>query len=565
MTTRGSFVLMLHSHLPFYRKAGMWPFGEENLYECMGETYLPLLNALNELADEGIKANITVGITPILAEQLADPHLQQGFITYVEKRLEMIAKDLAMYPNSTLPNAEHLLHLARYYNDHFEKLLKDFIYRYQKDLLGGFKALQDKGCIEITTSAATHGFLPLLENDEAIQNQVKNGVEAYKRHFGRAPKGIWLPECAYRPSNPERPGIDAFLYENGLEYFFTEFTAIQGSQGAASRRDFGAYRNIQNIPSDSLERVGETGMTTDEAYWLKDYPVAVMGRNEKASFQVWSAAHGYPGDGLYREFHKQDSQSGMHYWRITSKESDFFDKWLYDPASAFKKAEEHAGHYAWLIDQLMQERYADTGKEALFMVSFDTELFGHWWFEGVHWLKCVIRNLNQNPAIAVQTSSAYLAAHPPRNVIALPESTWGMGGHYWVWRNPATDWMWPIIHQCENRTKTLVNQFANESNPVKVRILNQMVRELLLLESSDWPFLVTTVQAKDYAIQRFNEHVENFTDLAMMLEKDTIDKGRLEFLEELNNCFPTLDYKSFEYTPQVPKADPKTNSDLQPA
>lgn len=565
MTTHGSFVLMLHSHLPWYRKAGMWPFGEENLYECMGETYLPLLNALYDLYEEGIKANITVGITPILAEQLADTHLQQGFITYLEKRLEMIAKDLATYPNSTLPHAEHVLFLARFYNDHFEKLLNDFTNRYQKNLLGAFKDLQDKGCIELTTSAATHGFLPLLANDEAIQNQVKNGVETYKRHFGRAPKGIWLPECAYRPGNEERPGIDAFLYENGLEYFFTEFTAIQGGLHAASRRDFGTYHHIQNIPSASAEHAGETGMTTDEAYWLKDYPVAVMGRNEKASFQVWSAAHGYPGDGLYREFHKQDSQSGMHYWRITSKESDFFDKWLYDPVQAFKKAEEHAGHYAWLIDQLMQERFSDTGTAALFMVSFDTELFGHWWFEGVHWLKCVIRNLNKNANIAVQTASDYLEKNPPRNVIDLPESTWGMGGHYWVWRNPATDWMWPIIHQSENRTRELINKHRAEKNPLKIRVLNQMVRELLLLESSDWPFLVTTVQAKDYAIQRFNEHVENFSDLANMLETDNTDTPRLEFLEALNNAFPTLDFRSFEYHPKFPKAESKASADLQPA
>ena len=79
----GQFVFMLHSHLPYYRKAGMWPFGEENLYECMAETYVPLLNAISELYDEGIKAKLTVGITPILAEQLNDRYLQEGFVKYL--------------------------------------------------------------------------------------------------------------------------------------------------------------------------------------------------------------------------------------------------------------------------------------------------------------------------------------------------------------------------------------------------------------------------------------------------------------------------------------------------
>src|SRR5215472_17344032 len=106
-TILGSFVLMLHSHLPYYRKAGMWPFGEENLYDCMAETYLPLLNALNELKDEGVKAHITVGITPILAEQLADEHLQDGFIQFIQGRIAVIEKDPARYPDPEIPHSEH--------------------------------------------------------------------------------------------------------------------------------------------------------------------------------------------------------------------------------------------------------------------------------------------------------------------------------------------------------------------------------------------------------------------------------------------------------------------------
>ncbi len=78
----GSFVLMLHSHLPFYRKAGMWPFGEESVYECMAETYIPLLNIIDELQREGIKANLTIGMTPVLTEQLADRHINENFLNF---------------------------------------------------------------------------------------------------------------------------------------------------------------------------------------------------------------------------------------------------------------------------------------------------------------------------------------------------------------------------------------------------------------------------------------------------------------------------------------------------
>ena len=123
----GNFVFMLHSHLPYYRKAGMWPFGEENLYECMAETYVPLLNAINELYDEGIKAKLTVGITPVLAEQLNDEHLQNGFISYLDSRISAVAKDLDRYPCDTVPHSHHLKYLAKYYYDWFTSLKDTFI------------------------------------------------------------------------------------------------------------------------------------------------------------------------------------------------------------------------------------------------------------------------------------------------------------------------------------------------------------------------------------------------------------------------------------------------------
>lgn len=571
MTHHGAFVLMLHSHLPFYRKAGMWPFGEENLYDCMAETYLPLLNALNELKDEGIQAHVTLGLTPILCEQLADEYLQEGFITFLKTRMAAVDKDIARYPDPKVPHSEHLAFLADWYREWYGQLLHDFEHKYHKNLLQAFKALQDAGCIEITTSGATHGFLPLLGTDESIQAQIRTGIESYKRFFGRAPKGIWLPECAYRPAKEEldaetgkatlRPAIEAFLYENGIQYFFTEYHAIEGSTSAGVRRDFGVYRDIQYIP---LPNRPATGLTTHEAYWLKNYPVAVMGRNNRASFQVWSAAHGYPGDGLYREFHRKDANSGMKYWRLTSKDADLGDKMLYDPVLAFNQTKAHADHFVSLVYDMLKDSAAQTQQaDNLIMVSFDTELYGHWWFEGVEWLKNIIRALHRCEGVALQSAGEYLEAHPPKTAIELPESTWGQGGHYWVWHNQHTDWMWPVIHQAENRMRKLVAQAPDEQDPLKRRALNQALRELLLLESSDWPFLVTTFQAKDYAVERFEGHVERFNALAAMLEKGVVDEAVVQAQEAIDNPFANIDYRWFE-AHRLPEAA-ATTLPLQPA
>ena len=163
----GQFVFMLHSHLPYYRKAGMWPFGEENLYECMAETYVPLLNAIAELYEEGIKAKLTVGITPILAEQLNDEHLQNGFVEYIDSRIAAVSKDLDRYPDPKV----------------------DFVNKYEKNLIKYFKKYQDLGCIEITTSGATHGFSPLLATDSNLNAQFKVGQDTTKRLFGKKAMG----------------------------------------------------------------------------------------------------------------------------------------------------------------------------------------------------------------------------------------------------------------------------------------------------------------------------------------------------------------------------------------
>ena len=253
----GQFVFMLHSHLPYYRKAGMWPFGEENLYECMAETYVPLINAISELYDEGIKAKLTVGITPILAEQLNDEHLKQGFVEYLDTRIASVSKDLDRYPDPKVPHSQHLKYLAKYYYDWFNNIKDSFVNKYGMDLIAAFKKYQDLGCIEITTSGATHGFSPLLATDNNLNAQFKVGSDTTKRLFGKKAMGCWLPECAYRQGYEYvgkdgqkhwRPAIEVTLQNNDIEYFFTESHVIEGGNSIGSRRVVGIYGNIEYIP-----------------------------------------------------------------------------------------------------------------------------------------------------------------------------------------------------------------------------------------------------------------------------------------------------------------------------
>jgi 1,4-alpha-glucan branching enzyme len=111
--------------------------------------------------------------------------------------------------------------------------------------------------------------------------------------------------------------------------------------------------------------------------------------------------------------------------------------------------------------------------------------------------------------------------------------------------NPQVEFMWPIIHRCEARMEELVKRFPEPKGELQARALNQAARELLLLEGSDWPFLVTTGQAKTYAVDRFTEHVDRFETLADALTANAVSEELVSEIEDIDNAFSDIDYRVF--------------------
>ena len=559
MNPVGAFTFVLHSHLPYARMAGRWPHGEEWIHEAASETYLPLLDALYDLREGGVPFQLTVGLTPVLVEQLADEDVKAILVTYLHEKIEAAKLDVRRFEEA---EDRHLAYLAKFYLDLFENTKRSFDDRFGRDIVGAFRALQDDGFIEIVTSAATHGYLPLLGADSSIYGQLRTGVEAYKQHFGRAPRAIWLPECAYRPAyitddGTVRPGLEHFLHEVDLGLFFSETHTIEGGQpvGVAAGDAIGPYGEIKRryvIPVQ--QAIPPREATTFRPYYVSETAagaaadqhsgVAVIGRDNRTGMQVWSADWGYPGDYDYREFHKKDGLSGLQYWRVTGPRVDLANKDFYHPDWAQGKVGEHARHFAWLVADRLTEYNRETGEFGLIASNYDTELFGHWWFEGVEWIKQVLQLLAENPAVELTTASDYLAAHPPSEVLHIPESSWGMGGGHWTWDNHDTHWMWGPIHSAEAHMQALADRFDDPS-PAEAAVLNQAARELLLLEASDWPFLVTTGQAREYAIRRFTRHVERFEALATSLEQKQPARQFADELFEVDKVFPGIDYRWF--------------------
>lgn len=524
---QGLLAIILHAHLPFVRHPEYPEFLEEEwLFEAISETYIPLLSVLEGAATDRIPARITMGLTPPLCEMLADPLLQQRYLNHVTKLVELSAKEIERTRN--LHPGMH--ETAQMYFRHFTAARDRFENRYNRNILSGFRALQDEGVIDIITSGATHGFLPLMTRPEARRAQIEVGRRNYIKHFGREPRGIWLPECAYTE------GIDELLARAGIRFFIVDAHAIM----------FGHPQPRRGIYAPTVTPAG----------------VAAFARDVETSEQVWSAEVGYPGDPDYREFYRDlgfdgdyehvkpylhsdgvRRNLGIKYYRVTGR-VDLGAKEPYVPSWAEIKAASHAGHF--LQNRKEQGRKLNTvlGRKPLIVSPYDAELYGHWWFEGPQFLNFLIRKIHFDQSeIRLATPLDYLAEYPNNQRQHLATSSWGAEGYYRVWINNETEWIYLHQHIAEDRMIELARRFPKAEGATE-RALKQAARELLLAESSDWAFIITTATSVQYAKKRFRDHIHRFNKLYDMILSQEIDTAWLAEVEAMDNIFPEIDYHS---------------------
>ncbi len=562
----GSFTFVLHAHLPYVLAHGRWPHGMDWLNEAAAETYIPLLNVLTDLVAEGRSPRLTLGLTPVLCEQLADEDFKAEFEEYLVRKMEAAEENRNTFEKW---NRQRLSLRAQEWHVHFEGIKRDFQERYHRDIVGAFRELQDAGHLEIITCAATHGYLPLLGTDENVYAQVRVGVESYRHHFGRRPRGIWLPECAYRPAyrwSPPvetsalpreiyRQGLEQILAENDLEYFIVDSALLRGGKAIGVYIDrFEALRRLwKQFEEQYQERPEDREKSPRQAYVAGHplegrRPVVVFTRDPRTGLQVWSGEHGYPGDGWYLDFHKKHYPGGHRYWRVTSSGSDLAEKAEYEPDQALKRISENAAHFVGLAKDILGDYHRQTGGKGILCAPYDAELFGHWWFEGPLWLKQVLTGMDRDENLELTTCGRYLDEARPVEVVSLPEGSWGQGGYHYIWLNEWTEWTWRHIYEDEGRLAALIKEFGATPKDDKLRdILTHMARELLLLEASDWQFLISTWAARDYAELRLVEHHASFQRLSHMAERygrqQWVDPGEWTFLGECqrrNKLFPFM-------------------------
>lgn len=528
------FVFALHSHLPYVLNHGRWPHGSDWLCEAAIDTYLPLLEQLRALDAEGTPAPVTIGFTPILANQLASPVFGRELEAFFDQRLKACAEAL---PALATTGDAALIPLVEFWRRHLERL-RDLFHSTGGDLLSAFRAFQERGRLEIIGSAATHGYLPLLRRDESIRLQLGVGRREHRRLFGVEPTGCWLPECAYRPRHGRRPGIEEHLSEAGFRYFFTDAHQARAGQalGTYGEVPLGAERFDAERHGDAVVPPVAAVRSPYLAYRVSQAQpgVAALVRDPRSSLQVWSRQQGYPGDEWYLEFHKIRWPGGLKLWRVTGAGVDLGAKRPYDPERARHRAGDHARHFTDLLVAIGESQ------AELTVAPFDTELFGHWWFEGVDFLAAVYRELRHRPSVRPVTGGQHLAAHPPKAALRLAEGSWGVNGDHSMWMNDQTRWTWNRLWPLEDAFWDAVP--AALANPGALPIVAQAARELLLAQASDWQFIISTGAVADYAERRFVGHCEDTRRLLDGLQSGALE-GAARLADELwqrDTVFPDV-------------------------
>lgn len=516
----GYLALILHAHLPFVRHPEHERFLEESwLFEAITETYVPLIQLLDGWRRDRVPVRLTLTLSPTLCSMLLDPLLRGRYQRHLEGLVELAEKEVmrTKWEKHTQP-------LARMYLAQFRSVQETYA-AHDRNLIAAFRSFQETGQLEIITTAATHALLPLMAHHQPLlRGQILTARDHYRDCFGREPRGFWLPECAYSD------GLEETLQEANVRWFVLD---THGLMNADPQPRYGVFAPV-----------------------FTPNGLAAFGRDLQSAKQVWSREEGYPGDHRYRDFYRDigfdldfdyvqpylpspihRGFTGIKYHRITGQEGV---KEMYDHEAAGRLAREHAEHFVASRRAQVAKLGTAMDRRPLVVAPYDAELFGHWWYEGPQFLDHVVRLAAvESSGLSLVTPTDYLRRYDTNQVVNPSESSWGEEGYWRAWLNETNEWIYPHLQVAQERMVELSTQHA-KAGGLEQRALRQAGRELLLAQSSDWPFILRAGTSPDYATRRVKTHLLRFLSLYEQLRAGAVDADWLKRMETTDNLFPDL-------------------------
>jgi 1,4-alpha-glucan branching enzyme len=400
-------------------------------------------------------APVTVGLTPVLCDQLESMKGEAGerYLRFLrEVRAPIHSEDAGALESGGEPRLAAELRRAAGDYTFAERAFE----AHHRDLLGAFRALEG---VELWTSSATHALLPLLATDAGMRLQLATGVASHVARFGAWGGGLWIPECGYAP------GLERELADHGVRAFCVDQTRVPG------------FDHLVPVATEA----GPSALPID---W-------------QTVELVWHGERGYPADGTYRDYHRRT----LHDLKPWNNEGG-----PYDPEAARELARAHARDFV----ERAAARVADGG---LLCCALDTELLGHWWYEGPAWLAAVLEEAPRRGLRLVTAAEGLELVAPVERPLAA--SSWGERKDLSTWDSPRVAEFAYAARAAELRTVA-----AAASGRVPADALARVARELLALQSSDWPFMVSRELAGDYPRERLAAHRQSF-DAALAALRDS--------------------------------------------
>lgn len=546
----GEAALVLHAHLPDVRHAGREDAAaERRFYETITDSILPLAEMLERLGQEGADCRVTLAMTPVLMAMCADPLMQERFADSLKRQWERAVgskRRLGRERKRIVADGEPDSAAVAV---RLERLLQQYEHC-GRNVLTVFRKLQEDERLEVIPSAATHAHLHLLATEEAIRAQIRTGLREYVRHFGRKPRGFWLPECVYAP------GIDRLLKMEGVDYVIVDAQAVRCASPSPNR---GLYAPL---------------MTT--------YGVTAFPRHPEAVGRLHAAVRNC----LYA--HVADSAGVPSALEGEERAGE--------PQKTRLMASEQASHLLHELGRQTAAADAALDRDPLLVLPCSIELFSCEWTEylgrslqpdGLELLEQLCRISQRDRhlhGLRLVTPHDYLERYPLADTGRL--SAWGSGyGTMLEFRLPLDrDPVYRRLHQAEERmVETAARCVADEVDVqaasmerdaansawssgaadmrLRQRALDQAARELMLAQSSDWVQMRGSRLFASYAEKRLNVHLYRFGQLCAMVDAGRIDPERLKAMEQqAGAALPCADFR--DYAPVAPRhpalSDPQT-------
>jgi 1,4-alpha-glucan branching enzyme len=453
------------------------------------------MRVLRTLAAEDRHGLITLGMTPVVTAQLDDPYCLDGMHRWLAnwqlrawEAANLHTATGAAEGTATAPEALRQLGIREYHEA--GRALDDFTTLWRHGVSPLLRELIDAGTVELLGGPLAHPFQPLL-NPRLREFALREGLADAQQRFAHTPSGIWAPECAYAP------GMEHDYAAAGVGHFMVDGPSLHGDTALG-------------------RPVGQSD-------------VVAFGRDLQVSYRVWSPRSGYPGHAAYRDFHTYDHLTGLKPARVTGRNVDSDAKAPYDPRRAERAIDAHVADFVAMVRQRLISESDRIGRPAHVVAAFDTELFGHWWYEGPMWLERLLRALPE-AGIHVGTLNDAVANGFVGAPVELPPSSWGSGKDWQVWSGEKVADLVALNAEVVDTALSTVDKALAQTDtaPTRDLVADQILRETLLTVSSDWPFMVSKDSAADYARYRAHLHAHATREIAGALAS-----GRRDAAERL--------------------------------